>query len=608
MTPSKFVRRINVLDSIDRNKSAQLHRRSFTSVLAAGTLGGALLFSQTVMGQDANNQPPQTKKPAEVIIPDAFDGEEDFEEACRLRLKVDSLDTIKEIIALAKSALKKGLDKTDEESAKKLIASTYLQKTQEIGRTIVPGMSVSRQNKIFNDLIGDLAEAIEFDPKLADAYLMKFQLHVRRNDVKSARDTANDGIVELMPLVDAKQADADTKVKLSRLLMARAGTQADKAEAESDLKKSIQYDANNQASIAALGARLVQSARIDEAVEFFQGVLESNPENELLIQFTAELLASNKDRVKDSLELLNKKIKLLPDSAALLKTRAKVHGVNMEPDLAKADLDRAVELSKDDIEGLLLRAKNAIDMDDIEAAQRDVNTIIDLAPDQVDAIFLRSQIASEQKRFGDAIKDLRLLLQDQPKESPNIKLLMQLGLLYSMDDRPTEAIKVFGQVTKLDSEYWQAYRMRGDTLLAMKEYSKAIADFEKALKLAPNDNVERSGILNNLSWTLSTSLEDDVRNGKRALELGLEACELTEYKKPHILSTLAAAYAETGQFEKAVEWSQKAVELGRESKEPQLEQLEAELESYRKKEPWRERTEAKQNKVPLAPRGTGVDT
>ena len=608
MTSSKFVRRINFLESIDRNKSAKQHRRRFSGVLAAGTLAAALLFSQTVSGQDANNQPPQTKKPAEVIIPDAFDGEEDFEEACRLRLKVDSLDTIKEIIALAKSALKKGLDKTDQESAKKLIASTYLQKTQEVGRTIVPGMSVSKQNKIINDLIGDLTEAIEFDPKLADAYLLKFQLHVRRNDVKSARDTANDGITVLMPLVDAKQADADTKIKLSRLLMARAGTQADKAEAESDLKKSIEYDANNQASIAALGSRLVQSARIDEAMEFFQRVLESNPENELIIQFTAELLASNKDRIQDALELLNKKIKLLPDSAALLKTRAKVHGVNKEPDLAKADLDRAVELSKDDIEGLLLRAKNAIDMDDIEAAQRDVDTVIELAPDRVDAILMRSQIAIEQKRFGDAIKDLRLILKDQPKESPNIELLMQLGLLYSMDDRPTEAIKVFGQVTKLDSEYWQAYRMRGDTLLAIKDYSNAIADFEKALKLAPKDNGERSGILNNLSWTLSTSLEDEVRNGKRALELGLEACELTEYKKPHILSTLAAAYAETGQFEKAVEWSQKAVELGRESKEPQLEQLEAELESYRKKLPWRERTEAKQNKAPLAPRGTGVDT
>ncbi len=603
MTSTKHVFRLNVQESILRRR-----RRRFASILTVGAFVGSLFFSQSVDAQEGTTQTPQTKKPAEVIIPKAFDGEEDFEEACRLRLNVDSLDTIKEIIALAKSALKKGLDKTDEESAKKLIASTYLQKTQEVARTIVPGMSVARQNKIVNDLLGDLGEAIEFDPKLADAYLVKFQLHASRKDVNAARQTANDGIAALMPVVDAKQADAETKVKLSRLLMARAGTQADKTEAESDLKKSIQYDANNQASIAALGQRMIQSARVDEAIEFFQGILVSNQENEVLIQFTAELLAANKDRIKDSLELLNEKIKLLPNSIALLKTRAKVHGVNKESDLAKADLDRVVELSKNDVEGLLLRAKVAIDLDDLEAAKRDVDSLVELAPDRVDVILMRSQIAIEQKRYGDAINDLRLILKDQPKESPSIELLMQLGLLYSMDDRPTEAIKVFGQVTKLDAEYWQAYRMRGDTLLAMKEYSKAIADFEKALKLAPDDSEERSGILNNLSWTLSTSLEDDVRNGKRALELGLEACELTQYKKPHILSTLAAAYAETGQFEKAVEWAQKAVDLGRESKEPQLEQLEAELESYKKKAPWRERTETKQNKVPLAPRNSGVDT
>ncbi len=604
MTSSSILVRLFVRDSLARIQMVRQRRRWLASTLAAGTL----LFSGSVIAQDETNQPPQTKKPAEVIIPEAFDGDEDFEEACRLRLNVDSLDKIKEIIALAKSALKKGLDKTDQETAKKLIASTLLQKTQEVGRTITPGMSSARRNKIVNDLLGDLVEALEFNPKLADAYVIKFQLHASRKDIDAARETANDGIAELMPIVDGKQADVETKSKLSRLLMARAGTQPDKTEAESDLKKSILYDANNQASIAALGQRLVESARIDEAIDFFLGVLESNPQNELLIQFTSELLASNKDRIKDSLELLDRKIKLLPDSIALLKTRAKVHGVNKEPDLAKADLDRVVELSKNDVEGLLLRAKVAIDLDDFDAALRDIDTAIEIAPGRIDAILMRTQIAIEQKRFSDAIKDLRLILKDQPKESPNIELLMQLGLLYSMDDRPSEAIKVFGQVIKLDTEYWQAYRMRGDTLLAMKDYSKAIADFEKALKTAPADTEERSAILNNLSWTLSTSLEDSVRDGKRALELGLEACELTEYKKPHILSTLAAAYAETGQYEKAVEWSQKAVELGRETKEPQLEQLEAELESYRKKEPWRERTEAKQNKVPLAPRGTGVDT
>ncbi|HUP79350.1 MAG TPA: tetratricopeptide repeat protein, partial [Pirellula sp.] len=307
-------------------------------------------------------------------------------------------------------------------------------------------------------------------------------------------------------------------------------------------------------------------------------------------------------------ELLNRKIKLLPNSAALLKTRARVHAVNQNTDLAKADLDRVLEISKDDIGGLLDRARVAIQGNEWEAAKKDIDTAYELAPNRVDTILLRSTLAAEQKRFGDAIGDLLLIIKNQPKDEPNLGLLMQLGLLYSLDDRPSQAIKIFGQVIKSDADYWQAYRMRGDTFLAMKNYASAIADFEKALELAPKNDAERSGILNNLSWTLSTSLPDDVRDGKRALELGLEACELTGFKKPHILSTLAAAYAEVGQFDKAVEWSEKAVQFGRETNEPQLEQLEAELESYRKKMPWREKTETKENKIPLAPRSSGVDT
>ena len=587
-----------------RRRTINTRRRLFAGLLVSGTM----FLACPVHAQEGATQIPEGKKPAEIVVPKSYDGDADFEEACRLRLNVESVDTLKEIIALAKSAVEKGLDKADMEAAKKLIAASFMQKTQEVARTLTPGMSASRKNKLLNDLLGDLGEAIEFDPLLADAYLMKAELHARRKEPDAARDVANEGISELAPFVDSKLAEPDMKVKLSRLLMIRAGLQSETDEAVSDLKRSIQYDPNNQAGILVLRESLVQNKREVEALEFFQKLLESNAENELVIQNTAELLASDKDRIKDALELLSAKIKILPNSTALLKTRARVHAVNQEPDLAKADLDRVLELSKDDIEGLLYRARVAIQAEDLDAAKKDVDTAFELAPNRIDTILLRTTIAAEQKRFGDAIGDLLLIIKNQPKDQPNVGLLIQLGLLYSMDDRPSQAIKVFGQVINLDSEYWQAYRMRADTLLAMKDYSKAIADFEKALELAPKNDAERSGILNNLSWTLSTSLADDVRDGKRALELGLEACELTDYKKPHILSTLAAAYAETGQFDKAVEWSEKAVQLGRETKEPQLEQLEAELESYRKKEPWRERTEAKENKIPLAPRSSGVDT
>jgi tetratricopeptide (TPR) repeat protein len=92
------------------------------------------------------------------------------------------------------------------------------------------------------------------------------------------------------------------------------------------------------------------------------------------------------------------------------------------------------------------------------------------------------------------------------------------------------------------------------------------------------------------------------------LELGLKACELTQYAKPHILSTLAAAYAELSQFEKAIEWSEKAVELGRKESNEQLEQLEEELKNYRDGKPWREKKAVEDKPNKLAPANSGIDT
>lgn len=95
-------------------------------------------------------------------------------------------------------------------------------------------------------------------------------------------------------------------------------------------------------------------------------------------------------------------------------------------------------------------------------------------------------------------------------------------------------------------------------------------------------------MLNNLAWLLATSPEDNLRNAKRAIELATKACELTEYKRAHILSTLAAGYAESGDFDAAIKWSKKALEVGK--NDGQIgEQLEEELKSYQARKPWREK-------------------
>jgi mannose/cellobiose epimerase-like protein (N-acyl-D-glucosamine 2-epimerase family) len=84
---------------------------------------------------------------------------------------------------------------------------------------------------------------------------------------------------------------------------------------------------------------------------------------------------------------------------------------------------------------------------------------------------------------------------------------------------------------------------------------------------------------------------DAVRNGSRAIELATRACEATEYKAAHILSTLAAAYAEVGDFENAKKWSQKAIDLSEESIK---EQLRDELKHYEEGKPFRESQEIKE--------------
>src|SRR5690606_517865 len=127
--------------------------------------------------------------------------------------------------------------------------------------------------------------------------------------------------------------------------------------------------------------------------------------------------------------------------------------------------------------------------------------------------------------------------------------------------------------------------MRGDQYLSIGRHAEAIADFELALAQAPED----SGVLNNFAWTLATSPTDELRNGKRAVELATKACELTEYKMPHILSTLAASYAEAGDFDKATEWAQKAIDLDKTENEGlHQEDLKKELASYQAKKPFRE--------------------
>ena len=112
-----------------------------------------------------------------------------------------------------------------------------------------------------------------------------------------------------------------------------------------------------------------------------------------------------------------------------------------------------------------------------------------------------------------------------------------------------------------------------------------IEQWEISLQLSPDDG----NALNNLAWVLATYPTDTIRDGKRAVELAVKATTLPGGNVPIVIRTLAAAYAEAGDFSKAIETGQRALDLATaQSNTSLLSTLRHEIELYQAHTPYRE--------------------
>jgi tetratricopeptide (TPR) repeat protein len=207
---------------------------------------------------------------------------------------------------------------------------------------------------------------------------------------------------------------------------------------------------------------------------------------------------------------------------------------------------------------------------------------IRLDPDFAQAHLNLGLLLERQGRTDEAIAQYEAGLKAKPDSAQSH---YALGNALLKRKQPALAREHYEAALKSQPDFAEAHYQLGVLLLADKDAPAARQHWQAALRLKP-DWLEP---LNNLAWLLATNPDPNVRDGTQAVKLASRAAELTGQRDPGALDTLAAAYAEAGQFKQAVATTQQALSLADPAKDkPLADQLRARLDAYRAHRPWRE--------------------
>ncbi|HEY4311448.1 MAG TPA: tetratricopeptide repeat protein [Pirellulales bacterium] len=156
------------------------------------------------------------------------------------------------------------------------------------------------------------------------------------------------------------------------------------------------------------------------------------------------------------------------------------------------------------------------------------------------------------------------------------------GAVWQAKGEYHKAIDDYDRALGVNPNFHIAFAKRGDTWRAQDEYQKAIDDYNEAIRLDPNDSAAHDG----LALLRASSPDEKYRDGAAAVRLATTACELSGWTVADKLATLAAAYAECGDFDQAVKYQQKAIDRQGDDADATSE-ARRRLQLYTEKQPFR---------------------
>jgi tetratricopeptide (TPR) repeat protein len=285
---------------------------------------------------------------------------------------------------------------------------------------------------------------------------------------------------------------------------------------------------------------------------------------------------------------IDRAIEASPQSTSVLLAGARIFADQGQADRAFNLVEQAVRLRPDDATGyvelgtLFVRANQTPKA--IEAFEKALSLDPNLAQ-------VRSNLATlyyQSGRTADGTKELRVASHAQPAnldiqynlaaslvnsgdtagarkvltealavDPSHIPSRYLLGVVQAQEEHFTEAVQSFKEVIARDPSNNEARIDLGRAQWEMGRYADSIASFREAQKLAPrNPEIARE-----VAWSLAVCPDEKLRNGQEALAMARALAEQGGARDPRYLDLLAAAQAETGDFQGAVETGDRAIRI-----------------------------------------------